>query len=79
MLNELLDSIKISIAVAIPRLTPEKVEQVANVLVDDHGVDDMVQLKLVEAEDLKSVLKTVQIRTLLQSWRGTGKLFNIKV
>ena len=79
MMNELLESIKISIAVAIPRLTPEKVEQVANVLIDDHGVDDMVQLKLVEAEDPKSVLKTVQIRTLLQSWRGTGKLFNIKV
>ena len=79
MMNELLDSIKSSIAVAIPRLTPEKVEEVANVLIDDHGVDDMVQLKLVEAEDLKSVLKTVQIRTLLQSWRGTGKLFNIKV
>lgn len=69
---EFKDSLKENIT-GILRCLEEKAEEVASFLIEEQGVESFEDLRLLNEEDLSSVLKTVQRRKLLLAWTCQSK------
>ena len=67
---------KLNITKYLPDLNIEKVEKLQEVLLN-LGICEDKELIFVEADDLSSVLSTIQARKLISKWgQGTDQVYN---
>ena len=69
-------TLRTSITGILPTLSGETVEAVLAEL-DAIGVTNQNELTFIQEEDLKSVLKPIQIRKLLHAWKSEGMHLDI--
>lgn len=67
-----MDEIEIEIKKTLPTLDHEIIKKLMLHLID-LGVSNYSDLELIEEDDLKGVLKTIQARLLIRSWKSNGK------
>ena len=72
-----MEELKTNIEVVLPSLPDQTVEEILTYL-SEAGVESISDLSFVEEGDLKSVLRPVQVRKLLQAWRPKGNFVFFK-
>lgn len=67
-----MDEIETEIKKFLPSLDNEALKKLIQHLID-LGVGNYSDLELIEENDLKGILKTIQARLLIRSWKSNGK------
>ena len=77
-----MDTLKVqiqsSVQAILPSISKENASLIAEMLVDDGGLESAEDLKFVTPEDFAGVLKPIQIRKLIQTWKDKGKKLRFK-
>lgn len=67
------DEIEFQIKLILPSIEDKQLKDLVNCLID-LGISKISDLNLVEEDDLKGAVKTIQARLLVKNWKNIGKL-----